>query len=1126
MTRRSVSAPVSPSLFPPQRHRGGTSEEGYRDRNQAITNFFKPTQKSDRIVLESPQKGHVGHELVGLPVSGAEQLGKSVKSSATKSQRKRIPVSSSSRSPIMEAFLKVKKEKQSSSNNFESNCHKSLSSLMSPLSSEPSPQGMKNKAISILRRDDRSAKMYPLVSCEYSKSQKIDLGNRLDSCALSTTSATDILKDHGRNDNRKNMSQYATSLSSLRTSYSSDYEVQTSSMETYRRERELICSINHTKLVSRNPVEADSTSNISSQENGPHLVNRLQLEATSDGSSPTKQAFISQSVGSKLFHDRPLKQKGGYSPLTHVNSKGNSSSEGDIHLSLHRKRKRHLMSRSCQSARKSGEQNSNEAYVIRSPDVLKNKSKFERDLQKSFSSDAVQQGKAADIVTDKCPESQLDCWAQVEDSDSCSSLPFSQSLLGSYQKADSPFADSKENLLKEEHLYFPTEVGSKASFAAYLGRKVINGFAHTLSRTCSEPSKEMKCMDSISHDQSATSSHIFSTETSGPVSHKVKSSLQPLEPYKEPNMENSSGHNSILSAMTESLRPAKSNINLGSLSTEEELSSDSQSSSPTSNLNNSCFIENEGEKFDYNLDDDDEEILKPLDEIMHISRSPAATPGSTSEISSQPSCSSPKVLFPAASPVTYVNNLERLLKEKRESERLDELEKELQEGIEQRTMVLSPAGEEENADEGSILSEECRAFIKKFSVVSDAIPDLHPGQEIFHLSDSGQLFNQHTLNLKNYGFNAQTAEEKLLLNLGKAQQLILISQGFISLIYRFVPCPVSVLRWLFQMMSVQLDYIVSVQILKTLIDVTVANFSTHESRCKPWTPSLSDITAVIVNMGVSFKTLFPLQHLQPDFNKEDIIAEIQGKRETEVVGASRAFSSVPENNIINVIKFLGFCTAVWPEGYKDQEILLLILLLCKIRLEKQLKLMPLVDFHCLLENLLKNIRDWDVKMPELCLAISNLSTHHHDLLKLVQLVPNSVMRGRQVRKCLSSVIISNLLKENCTVFEESDMQVSCLCKYLAQMKPSALLKKLAAERTAEEQNDTSNQTLQELEQEAYYLTYSLLNLVNEVIYSDVSRNSQKKYLRELCHTLEKHVKCDIREDARLLYRTKVKDLVA
>nr|XP_033797701.1 SMC5-SMC6 complex localization factor protein 2 isoform X2 [Geotrypetes seraphini] len=1098
-------------------------------RNQAITNFFKPTQKPDN-VLGSPQKGCVNHELVGLPVSGAEQLGKSVKSSSSKSQRKRIPVPSPSRSPIMEAFLKAKIKKQSSSNNFESNCNNCQSSL--PLSLEPS-QGMKNKIISRLRRDDdRPAKMDSMVSCEYSKNQKIDYkqfeGSRLDSCALLTTPTTDILKGHGRNGIGKNISQHATSMYSLRESYNADYEVQTS-METCQRERRL-SSIKQSKL-SYNPLEADSASNILSQENGPYLIHRLmQLEATSDGPSPAKQALISQSVESKLFHDKHHKQKGGSSPLTHLNSKGNSGSEGDTHLSLHRKRKRHLMSRNYQSAKRS-EEHSSEPYFITSPDILKNKSDFGKNVKKSLGSDILQQVKVADVVTDKCSENQLDCWAHDEGSESCSSLPSSQFLLDSCLKTDSPSADYKENLL-EEHLYLSTEVGSKVSLTTYLGRKVINGFAHALSKTCSKPSKETQCMDSFSHDQTATSSHIVGKEISGPVSHKVEDSLQPPESYKEPNMENGSGHGANLIAMTEFSLPAKSNSNLGSLPSEEELSSDSHSSSPTSNFNSyftkrlrrrlQYSFESEGEKFGYNLDSD-EERLKPLEEIMHISRSPAATPESISEVSSQLSYTSTKVLFPAASPVTYVNNLERLLKEKRESERLDELAKELQEDIDQRTRVLSPG--EENADESSILTEEYRAFLKKFSVISDAIPDLHPGQEIFHLSDSGKLFSQHTLNLKNYGFNAQTAEEKLLLNLGKAQQLILISQGFINLIYRFAPCPVPILRWLFQIISVQSDCIVSVQILKTLIDVTIINFSTHDSRYKPWTPSLSDIAAVFVNMGVDFKSLFPLQHLQPDFNKEDILAEIQGERETEVVAQSQAFSCIPENNIINIVKFLGFCTAVWPEGYKDHEILLLILLLCKIRLEKQLKQMPLVDFHCLLENLLKNMRDWDAKMPELCLAISKLSTHHHDLLKLVQLVPNSVIRGRHVRKYLSSVIISDLLKENYNVFEESDMQVSQLCKYLVLMKPSALLKKLAAERTAEEKNDISDQTLQELEQEAYYLTYSLLNLVNEVIYSDY-RSSQKKYLRTLCHTLEKHVKCDIREDARLLYRTKVKDLVA
>lgn len=63
-----------------------------------------------------------------------------------------------------------------------------------------------------------------------------------------------------------------------------------------------------------------------------------------------------------------------------------------------------------------------------------------------------------------------------------------------------------------------------------------------------------------------------------------------------------------------------------------------------------------------------------------------------------------------------------------------------------------------------------------------------------------------------------------------------------------------------------------------------------------------------------------------------------------------------------ILKFLGFCTTVIQGGYTDQEILLLLLLLLKISLEKQLKLIPLIDFQCLFTKLLISIKDWDTKV--------------------------------------------------------------------------------------------------------------------------------------------------------------------
>lgn len=81
-----------------------------------------------------------------------------------------------------------------------------------------------------------------------------------------------------------------------------------------------------------------------------------------------------------------------------------------------------------------------------------------------------------------------------------------------------------------------------------------------------------------------------------------------------------------------------------------------------------------------------------------------------------------------------------------------------------------------------------------------------------------------------------------------------------------------------------------------------------------------------------------------------------------------------------------------------------------------------MDLHCLIANLLQNIKDWVTivskyskfkkfsdfqfcyikftdllfvsKMPELCFAMSELSNHHHNFLKLLQLVPTFEIRGR------------------------------------------------------------------------------------------------------------------------------------
>ncbi|NXK87345.1 SLF2 protein, partial [Formicarius rufipectus] len=572
-------------------------------------------------------------------------------------------------------------------------------------------------------------------------------------------------------------------------------------------------------------------------------------------------------------------------------------------------------------------------------------------------------------------------------------------------------------------------------------------------------------------------------------------------------------------------------LKVGSTSTDKSrLNGKSQSS-----------FDSEDEILESILDDEEEEeeeeILMPLQEIIcsHVKPQTETMEESSDSFSQDaviPLLNLHLSKTPAITKVSYVNSLENLLKEKEESRRVDELEKQLQEDI-KREDNASDGEKEENANGDEDLSEEHRAFIKRFSVVANTIPDSHPGEDIFDLSASGQIFNQHNLDLRNFYFIPQNPIEKLLLNSGITQQLSLAVNGFLSSAYSCILCPIPILKWLFQMMSIHPDHCVSTQILDRLMDLTLRNSFISGEPSKLWIPSIADLSAVFVNMGIAFRSLLPLQHLQSNSNNHDILSQVQEavsqqQPSGDLPSASPAFSSLLENNLINVIKFLGFCTTVIQDGYSDQEIWILLLLLFKISLEKQLKRVPLVDLQCLFVKLLMSIKDWETKMPELCLAISELSSHHHNLLWLVQLVPSWTVRGREVRRRLSLVIISKLLhKKHIEIPYDTDKQMSLLHQFVMCMKPSVLLKKMRKMKGGVEEQDAYDDHLNiELEQEAYYLIYILLHLVSEASFFDVVNSNQRQHILKLCRALDRYVKGDIREDARLFYRSKVKDLAA
>ncbi|KAK1333540.1 hypothetical protein QTO34_005925 [Cnephaeus nilssonii] len=1105
MTRRCMLArpgfPSSPApgSSPPRCHlrpgstapaAAGKRTESPGDRKQSIIDFFKPTSKPDRHMLDSPQKSNIKYGESGLSITGTEQFERKL-SSPKISKPKKL---SSEKSSILEALMKGVKEHPKDHGVHEScrpcvslttKCPKTLTKTV-----YVPPSCHLSKEMKTLKKKHRSPERRKSLYTHENSREKNDRDRgktNADSKKQTTVTETDIFKNTSRSlSSRSSLSRHHSGESPLGAKFQL-------SLASYCKEREL-------KKLRREQMEQRINS-----ENSFSEANSLSLK-----SSSIERNYQPRQEQSKQNDVRP-----GKSNLSNLNK-------------FPDKRKRNSLDSDLKSTRESIMPKAKESFLEKRPDGPHKKEKFIKHIALKTPGDVL---RLEDIA--KEPNEEADR--------STAGLAPSNSGHHSSRNSDQVrVASTKETKMQKPHLSLPQEKSTVKKASNLQKNKTASSVA----------SKETKLLPLLSHDPSAGSSRVplnskkdkerssskecsgHSTESSKHKEHKAKTNKADSN---VPSGKTSGGSlHSEYGTPTKS-PPAALEVVPCTPALSDKAPSDKESSGNSNAGSNALKrklrggFDSDEESLGYNLDsDEEEETLKSLEEIMalNFNQTPTSTgkpPALSKGLGSQSSDYTEHVHSG-----TYTNTLERLVKEMEDTQRSN-----YRKILGRAEALKSPIriGDQDSTDDEDGLLEEHREFLKKFSITIDAIPDHHPGEEIFNLLNSGKIFNQYTLDLRDSGFIGQSAAEKLILKSGKTDQIFLTTQGFLTSAYHYVQCPVPVLKWLFRMMSVHTDCIVSVQILSTLMEITIRNDTFSDSPVWPWIPSLSDIAAVFFNMGIDFRFLFPLEKLQPDFNEDNLVSETQmtlGGKESEESSCKPIFSTLPETNILNVVKFLGLCTSIHPEGYQDHEIMLLILMLFKMSLEKQLKQIPLVDFQSLLINLMKNIRDWNTKVPELCLAINELSSHPHNLLWLVQLVPNWTSRGRQLRQCLSLVIISKLLDEKCEdIPNANNLQISVLHRYLVQMKPSDLLKKMVLKKRAEQPNGTIDDSLHlELEKQAYYLTYILLHLVGEVSCSHSFSSGQRKHFVHLCGALEKHVKCDIREDARLFYRTKVKDLVA
>ncbi|XP_063301633.1 protein FAM178B [Pelobates fuscus] len=410
-------------------------------------------------------------------------------------------------------------------------------------------------------------------------------------------------------------------------------------------------------------------------------------------------------------------------------------------------------------------------------------------------------------------------------------------------------------------------------------------------------------------------------------------------------------------------------------------------------------------------------------------------------------------------------------------------------------------------------------FVQKYSVCPDEFPLIYPGEEFFFLSKMLHLTRNDIWALNVSGIITNNPLEQFFFSSSFSQQVSLMKTGFLSHVYHSAPCPKPILHWLFQLMSSNLN--TSRDSFKTLWEISISTLITSEHAGQNmWSPSLKDIDSVLQNLGASLFAMYPLEKLDTKsrctFMRYALLHQKKYSRNS-------MYSHLLVTNLNNIMKFLTLCALECPHGLSDQELLILITLLCRISLDVNLKHEPKEDLRQLLLILLEKITDWLVQMPKLCISLSQISSHHHNLLSVVQMIPDTTNKAQQMKKQLSLLIIAKLMsKDTGPLLWVENLQLPFICELLKDMKPSSL--KLYLEQRLEAADPEKEITQRELDWEACYLCHTLLKLANIVVAAKKISLNKWIYLQKLCIQLNRHIINNIRENPVIMYRSKLKDL--
>ncbi|NXE85290.1 F178B protein, partial [Cochlearius cochlearius] len=292
-------------------------------------------------------------------------------------------------------------------------------------------------------------------------------------------------------------------------------------------------------------------------------------------------------------------------------------------------------------------------------------------------------------------------------------------------------------------------------------------------------------------------------------------------------------------------------------------------------------------------------------------------------------------------PDPLANSLDSLVREKRQQSQAAALQAGLAQG---NVDADSPW---ESPDDDTQLPEEHRDFLARFTMKSKFIPTIHPGEPVF----CARPAPPPTLDTR--GLEPQSALEGLFLCDSPACQAAFVRDGGLSLLYRCVPtCPLPVLRWLFQLMTLCPD---TTNASQALWEIWLSTGG------EPWCPTVQEISQAFARLGADLSPLRRQGLLPPELCPVDGSPDPSHSPCQASPDATSTLALVTQ--LGDICKFLTLCVVTQPCRYADGARLALVTLLSFLGLDRALRCQPLPELQHLLHCLLEGMRDWREQVP-------------------------------------------------------------------------------------------------------------------------------------------------------------------